>query len=90
MKTFRGYELKSSSDAPGPTIWWDGKHIQSNSAKLLTYLKKAVIAYGTSREKPTLHFSDGEEFFDRLHLLYKNGYQWLDDVTVNEKGEKVG
>lgn len=89
MATFHGYEIKESAKKDGPTVWWDGTHIRSTSERVLRDLKRTIIPHGTSKEKTTLEFKDGEEFLEQLPQVFKTGYSWLVEVEVDEKGKKI-
>lgn len=89
MASYRAYELKGGRDGKPKLIWWDGKRIRASSNVLLFELKQIKIH--NNIHKPLLTFSDGEEFFDNLPRSRElnNGYSWLVETEVNEKGEKI-
>lgn len=89
MASYRAYELKGGRDGKPKLIWWDGKRIRASSDDLLLELKRLRIP--NNIHKPELVFGDGEEFFDNLFRSSElnNGYSWLVETEVNEKGEKI-
>lgn len=89
MKMFNAYRLiNANQEEPEALIWWDGKTIQSSNAKLLAYVKKLRLPYGT-KDKPEIKYSDGESFFKALPLAFRSGYEYLEKTQVDESGKEV-
>jgi hypothetical protein len=73
--------LSGQDDSVVAVVWWDGKTIRSNSAKILSLLKREEIQ--------GRFFSDGKDFFDVIPYRFSSGYSYCRPAKVDESGEIV-
>lgn len=87
MKTFpayKTYNMNNPEDITG-LVWWDGKHIRTNSSEFMRDIKNEQIP----SSEGSLFFKDGEKFFKLLPSVLRRGYTAVEKCEVDEKGKIV-
>ena len=54
-------------------VWWDGKQIQATKPSLLTMLRM--------KSSGAVSFDDGEEFLEKLPMMFRSGYTSVRKVS---------